>query len=1538
MIGSGFEGTRAVLVAGVPAADFTVDDDATISTITATTTPSPTGRTTGEIEVVTDGGSGFGGSFTYLVPVVPAVGAVTPPSGPTAGGTQVTVTGSGFTGATAVMIAGVPAAAFTVDDDTTLTATTAAAPAGGITGPVAVTTKGGTSTGGGFAYLAPVLPAVETVEPPSGPIGGGTEVTITGSGFTGATAVSFGGTPALAFSVSDDTTILATAPAHTAAALTVAVTTAAGTASGGSFTYLVPVVPAVGAVTPPSGPTAGGTQVTVTGSGFTGATAVMIAGVPAAAFTVDDDTTLTATTAPAAPASGPVTVTTPAGTASGAGFAYMAPVPVVSGIAPTTGPTAGGVLVVVTGSGFTGTTAVSVAGVPVTRFMVKGDTLIEAVTAAAPGAVSGPVAVTVQGSTGSGGDFAYLAPVLPTVTAVTPPTGPTDGETKVIITGSGFTGTTAVTFGGTPADDFSVPDDTTILATAPAHPAATVTLDVTTPAGTASGAPYTYLIPVTPTVGGIAPSSGTSAGGTQITLTGTGLTATTAITVAGTPVADFTVIDDTTISAVTGPSDPAAGPVTVTTPGGTASGGAYAYLAPPPVVSGVTPDSGLTRGGLEVTVTGSGFTGATEVLIAGVRAESFTVEDDTALTAVTDETPAPVSGPVTVTANGGTGAGGFFDYLSVPPVVTGILPGLGLTAGGTEVTIAGADFIGTTAVTVAGLPVAAFTVVDNTTITAVTGAAPGPVSGPITVTANGSTGSGTHFAYLAAAVPALTAVTPPTGPTDGETKVIITGSGFTGTTAVTFGGTPADDFSVPDDTTILATAPAHPAATVTLDVTTPAGTASGAPYTYLIPPAPTVGGISPASGSTRGGTLVSLTGTGLTGATAVTVAGVPAADFTVLSDTTISAITAPSAPGAGPATVTTSAGTASGGSFARLAPRPTVEEIFPSSGRTTGGTPVTITGTGFTGTTDTTIAAVPAAGFNVLNDTAIRAITADAETPLSAPVTVTADGGTTSGANFAYLDPPPGTIVTIPAGGRPVSVVLAPDGTRLYVTDNAAGAVTVIDPATEAVVTTIPVGAGPWGAAITPDGRQLYVANTGDNSVSVIDTETDSVVATLSGLSEPTGLAVTTDGAGLYVTCRGSDTVTVVDITTNSTSAVIPVGPAPYDVTISPDGTRAYVSETEAVSVIDTATATVTTHLTGFRRPRTAAVSPNGQRLYVPDYDANTVTVLDTDTGHVVETIHGFAQPYAVAISQDGALAYVTSSGDGTVHVISTVADEVIASYSGLNVPQGLAIDPYDLNVYVADSNNSTVAVLLGLHGVFPDQGPTSGGTAVTVIGTHLGQTSLVRFGTSPATDLVVVNDTAVSVVSPAGQGIAAVTVTTPAGTSLPRPFYYIQPPVVTGLTPSSGPTAGTTPLIVTGRNLATTTQVTIGGAEAPYAVLSDSRIEVTTPATPAGKHPVTVTTRGGTATADYTAVDPPTVTGISPTTGPTTGHALVTITGTNLTTATSVTFGDTPAHYTAASDTQLDAITPAHEAGPVAVTVTTPAGSQQAPTPYTYA
>ena len=154
-----------------------------------------------------------GGPFTVVTPV-PAVTSVSPDSGPKAGGTTVTITGTGFTGVTKVAFGAAVAASYVVDSDTEITAVSPAERAG--VKNVFVTTrarrkKSAAVSGDRFTFFTPgpVVPAVTSVSPVSGPEAGGTTVTVTGTGFTGATEVAFGATNAASYVVDSDTQITA---------------------------------------------------------------------------------------------------------------------------------------------------------------------------------------------------------------------------------------------------------------------------------------------------------------------------------------------------------------------------------------------------------------------------------------------------------------------------------------------------------------------------------------------------------------------------------------------------------------------------------------------------------------------------------------------------------------------------------------------------------------------------------------------------------------------------------------------------------------------------------------------------------------------------------------------------------------------------------------------------------------------------------------------------------------------------------------------------------------------------------------------------------------------------------------------------------------------------------------------------------------------------------------------------------------------------------------------------------------------------------
>lgn len=666
--GTDFTGATAVSIGGVPATTFTV---LSATSISATTGAHAAGIV--DVVVTTPNGTGTGaGLFTYVAPVAPNVTAISPSSGPTSGGTPVTITGTAFIGATSVTIGGV-AAPFTVVNASTINATTGPRSAGAV--DVAVTTPGGTGTGVGlFTYVAP--PTVTAISPNSGSTAGGTDVTITGADFTGATAVTIGGVAA-PFTVVNATTITATTGAHGAGVVDVAVTTLGGAGTGsGLFTYVAPPgAPNVASISPSDGPIAGGTAVTITGTNFTGATAVSIGGIAAASFTVVNDTSISATTPAHAAGAVDVVVTTPGGVGTGVGlFTYIAPppVPTVTSISPISGATAGGTAVTITGTNFTGATAVVIGAVPVTSFTVVDATTITANTGPRAAGLVG-VGVTTPGGTGIlPNSFTYVAP--PTVTAIDPVGGTIEGGTVVTITGTNFTGATAVTIGGLTAS-FTVSDATTITATTPAHAAGAVDVAVTTPGGVGTGAGlFTYIAPpAAPTVEAINPNSGTTAGGTVVTITGTNFTGATAVSIGGVAATGVTVVSTTSITATTPAHAAGAVNVDVTTPGGVGTGvGLFTYIAPPaaPTVAAISPASGPTGGGTAITITGANFTGATAVSIGGIAANSFTVVNDTTITATTGAHAAGVV-DVAVTTAGGAGTGsGLYTYVEVQTVPT----------------------------------------------------------------------------------------------------------------------------------------------------------------------------------------------------------------------------------------------------------------------------------------------------------------------------------------------------------------------------------------------------------------------------------------------------------------------------------------------------------------------------------------------------------------------------------------------------------------------------------------------------------------------------------------------------------------------------------------------------------------------------------------------------------------------------------------------------------------------------------------------------
>jgi hypothetical protein len=203
------------------------------------------------------------------------------PFSPTFGpvGTSVTITGTAFTGATAVSFNGV-AAAFTEAPPGTITTTV---PAGASTGRITITMPGNGSIVTTTRFT--ITPAINSFAPATGPVGTG--VTITGTNFTGATAVSFGGRAAT-FTVSNSGTVTTTVP-FGAPTGSITVTTLDGSATSVTNFTVTPGGPPFGLGATPSsqtvsaGASTGYTIAIQRSAGFGDSLTFSVTGLPAAA-------------------------------------------------------------------------------------------------------------------------------------------------------------------------------------------------------------------------------------------------------------------------------------------------------------------------------------------------------------------------------------------------------------------------------------------------------------------------------------------------------------------------------------------------------------------------------------------------------------------------------------------------------------------------------------------------------------------------------------------------------------------------------------------------------------------------------------------------------------------------------------------------------------------------------------------------------------------------------------------------------------------------------------------------------------------------------------------------------------------------------------------------------------------------------------------------------------------------------------------------------------------------------------------------------
>jgi uncharacterized repeat protein (TIGR01451 family) len=239
---------------------------------------------------------------------------------------------------------------------------------------------------------------------------------------------------------------------------------------------------------------------------------------------------------------------------------------------------------------------------------------------------------------------------------------------------------------------------------------------------------------------------------------------------------------------------------------------------------------------------------------------------------------------------------------------------------------------------------------------------------------------------------------------------------------------------------------------------------------------------------------------------------------------------------------------------------------------------------------------------------------------------------------------------TIPADGDAIAMV--PDGRRIFLSDQGAGTVNVVDVATKTVVHTFS-GVNAPGLGVTLDGTRLYIANVNGNKVDVYDAETYAYRSTLPVQTSPVCIAMSPDGQLAYVSNFNSGSISRVNVATNT---VIPgpvaVGGKPAGLVFHPSQPLAYVSNyaNDAVQVIDTAASAVIVTIPVGDGPDSIAVSPAGDRVFVGNTLSGTISVIDTALNTVIATLTT-GLPGGVSFLADGRAYALCGSGPAVCEV-----------------------------------------------------------------------------------------------------------------------------------------------------------------------------------------------------------------------------------------------------------------------------------------------
>jgi YVTN family beta-propeller protein len=300
-------------------------------------------------------------------------------------------------------------------------------------------------------------------------------------------------------------------------------------------------------------------------------------------------------------------------------------------------------------------------------------------------------------------------------------------------------------------------------------------------------------------------------------------------------------------------------------------------------------------------------------------------------------------------------------------------------------------------------------------------------------------------------------------------------------------------------------------------------------------------------------------------------------------------------------------------------------------------------------------------------------------------------------------------------------------GYEVFVSDEASGAVTIIDPRANLAVATIPVGRRPRAIHFSPSTRRVYIAVTGappgtqpelddrgnpifgtdfgdsgtyrsDDGIAVVGVDQRRVLHKFDAGSDPEQFAFSRDGKHIILSNEDSATARILNVESGRIERTIAVQGEPEGVGTTPDGKVVYVTcETAGeIFVLDAPTGFVITHFNVGGRPRSVDFLPDGSRAFIPSESTGQMHLIDSRTHRKLKSVDlpKGSRPMCVKVDRAGRRVYVSTGRAGTVLVLDARTAEVLNSIRVGARPWGMAISPDDRLLYTANGLSDDVSVV----------------------------------------------------------------------------------------------------------------------------------------------------------------------------------------------------------------------------------------------------